>query len=257
MAEYTTATFGDRLADVYDEWSRLPDTDVTVQFLADLAGSGPVLELGIGTGRVALPLAARGVEVHGIDASRPMVDKLRAKPGGDKIPVSIGDFADCDIPGSYSLIYVVDSSFCLLSSQEVQCRCLANIAQHLDETGALVVQTVNPDPVRLSRGERVATRQLDTDRVFLELARADPSRQRVEAHQVLISERGITLFPMYYRSVWPSELDLMAQLANLHLRARWGGWRREPFTVTSTWHVSVYGRTPVIDILTVGQAAPS
>ncbi|NIN73471.1 MAG: methyltransferase domain-containing protein [Gemmatimonadetes bacterium] len=211
--------------------------------LADLAGSGPVLELGIGTGRLALPLSERGVEVHGIDASEAMVAKLRAKPGGDRIPVRMGDFADLEVEGQFSLIAVAFSTFFSLRSQEEQVRCFRNVALHLSDDGLFVIEAFVPDVSRFDRQQRVGASKVKSDgEVMLEVSQHDPTQQRVDAQHIVLSEAGIEMYPVKVRYSYPAELDLMAQLAGLRLRERWGGWRREPFTASSIWHVSVYER---------------
>jgi SAM-dependent methyltransferase len=242
LPDYDPTTYGDRIADVYDEWFAVPsDTEDTVGFLSDLAGSGPVLELGIGTGRVALPLAQRGHEVRGVDASEAMVEKLRAKTGGEHIPVTIGDFAELDIEEEFSLVYAVFNTFFALLSQEVQVRCFENVARCLrDEGGAFVIEVFVPDMTRWDRNQWIEARHVGNDNVVLDAARHDPAEQRVASNHLVVSEAGVKMYPMRLRYAWPSELNLMARLAGLRLRERWGGWRREPFTASSTRHISVY-----------------
>jgi SAM-dependent methyltransferase len=243
MGDYESSTYGDRIADVYDQWPALPtDEKEAVDFLAPLAGSGPALELGIGTGRVALPLAARGVEVHGIDASEAMVAKLRAKPGGADIPVTMGDFAGVGAEGAFSLVFCVFNTFFGLLTQEDQVRCFQEVAGKLTPEGAFVLQAFVPDPSRFVRGQTTETMQAEPDHVHIAVARHDPLEQRVRSQHVLISEGGVKLYPVRLRYAWPSELDLMARLAGLRLRERWSGWKRQPFTAESTRHISVYGR---------------
>ena len=246
MPDYDPTTYGDRIADVYDEWFAVPsDTEDTVGFLSDLAGPGPVLELGIGTGRVALPLAQRGHEVRGVDASEAMVEKLRAKSGGENIPVTIGDFAELDIEEEFSLVYVVFNTFFALLSQEEQVHCFENVARRLrGEGGAFVMEAFVPDMTRWNRNQRLDARHVGNDNVVLDAARHDPIEQRVASSHLVVSEAGIKMYPVRLRYAWPSELNLMARLAGLRLRKRWGGWRREPFTASSTRHVSVYEREP-------------
>jgi SAM-dependent methyltransferase len=180
LPDYDPTTYGDRIADVYDEWFAVPsDTEDTVGFLSDLAGSGPVLELGIGTGRVALPLAQRGHEVRGVDASEAMVEKLRAKTGGEHIPVTIGDFAELDIEEEFSLVYVVFNTFFALLSQEEQVRCFENVARRLrDEGGAFVIEVFVPDMTRWDRNQWIEARHVGNDNVVLDAARHDPAEQR-------------------------------------------------------------------------------
>jgi SAM-dependent methyltransferase len=241
MADYDVSTYGDRIADVYDRLPQVPDNaEAAVAALASLAGSGPVLELGIGTGRIALPLAARGLAVHGIDASEAMVKRLRTKPGGDRIPVAMGNFADVALEARFSLIYVAFNSFFGLLSQDDQVRCFARVAERLTEQGVFVIEAFVPDVTRFDRGQRLAVTTMGVDDLQLEASVHDPVEQRVRAQHIVISAEGTKLYPVQLRYAWPSELDLMARLAGLRLRDRWGGWDRRPFTAASTSHVSIY-----------------
>ncbi|HET7517747.1 MAG TPA: class I SAM-dependent methyltransferase [Actinomycetes bacterium] len=241
MEGYRPETYGDRIADVYDAiMADLPDPGDCADRLAELAGPGPALELGIGTGRVALPLAARGVEVHGVDASAAMVEQLRAKPGGEAIPVTMGDFADVPVEGGYRLVYVVFNTFFALLSQDDQVRCFAGVARHLTPEGVFVLTAFVPDLSLYSGGQSVRAHGLGLDHVRLDAARHDPVAQRVDFQHVLMTADGIRFLPGALRYAWPPELDLMARLAGLRLRERWGGWRREPFDAASGLHVSVY-----------------
>jgi SAM-dependent methyltransferase len=238
---YQASTYGDRIADIYDDWPRLPqNTERAVEALASLAGDGPILELGIGTGRLALPLVRRGCRVQGIDSSRAMLDKLRAKPDGARIPVTLGDFADMAIEGRFALIFVAFNTFFALRSQEDQLRCFTGVAQHLTDEGVFVIEAFVPDLGRFDRGQRVAAFEIGTDALYLEASVHDPVGQRVRTQQVMIGERGIRLYPVEIRYAWPSELDLMARLAGLRLRERWAGWERQPFDASTFTHVSVY-----------------
>jgi SAM-dependent methyltransferase len=237
---YAAATYGDRIADVYDEQHAGRDAAAEADFLAGLAGDGPVLELGIGTGRVALPLQACGVAVHGVDASERMVAKLRAKPGGDAIPVTIGDFADVTLAERFSLVYVVFNTFFALLEQAHQVRCFQCVAAHLQPGGRFVLDCFVPDLSRFNRGQRTAATYVDVDEVRLDVSVHDAVLQRVRTHHVVLREGAHTMFPVAIRYAWPSELDLMAQLAGLTLDARHGGWRGEPFTDASGVHISVY-----------------
>jgi SAM-dependent methyltransferase len=248
MDDYGSATYGDRIADVYDEWQGVPaDTEEAVEFLAELAGDGPVLELGIGTGRIALPLAARGPKVYGIDASRRMVERMRAKPGGDAIDVAIGDFADLDLPPShprsFSLVLVVFNTLFGLLTQDDQVRCFAAVAARLAPGGAFVIEAFVPDMTLFQHGQRVGARAVTPDQVRLEASEHDPVEQRVRSQHVMLDGRGISMYPVQIRYCWPSELDLMARMAGLRRAERWSGWRREPFNAQSRRHISVY-RTP-------------
>lgn len=245
MDEYEASTYGDRIAAIYDELIEGKfDTEGAVSFLAELAGAGPVLELGIGTGRVALPLAERGLEMHGIDASEAMVERLRAKPGGDRVTITLKDFADVDVEGAFSLVFVVFNTLFALATQDDQVRCFGAVAQRLTPDGVFVLEAFVPDLARFGRyHQRVEAGDLSLDRVRLEVARHDPVNQHIEGQHVVISEKETRLYPVHLRYVWPSELDLMARLAGLRLRERWGSWRRDPFTGSSERHISVYGRS--------------
>jgi len=243
-SDYGASTYGDRIAEVYDHCYSVPeDADEAAEFLAGLAGGGPALELGIGTGRVALPLSARGVEVHGIDASEAMVAKLRGKPGGREIPVTIADFAGVDVTRRYQLIFVVFNTFFALLTQEDQVRCFANVAAHLNDGGSFVIQAFMPDLTLFDRGSRVVVTDLDPDQAVLDLGRIDPAGQQITTQHVVIEAGQLRSYPVKLRYAWPSELDLMARLAGLRLRERWGGWDRRPFGASSAQHISVYEKT--------------
>jgi hypothetical protein len=235
-------SFGEDVAERYDDTPR-GDEAVAVAFLERLAGGGPALELAIGTGRIALPLAARGVPVHGVDLSPAMVARLRRKPGGDRIPVTMGDFAEVPVPGSFRLVYVVFNTLFNLLTQDEQVRCFENVAAHLADDGAFVVEAFVPAfLIRLRDDQYVDAEAVGVDEVRLDVARHDPVTQRLYESHVSLSAAGIRLNPIVTRYAWPSELDLMARIAGLRLRERWGGWEREPFAAASRAHVSVYGR---------------
>jgi len=226
----------------YDDELR-GDEDAAVGFLASRAGGGPALELAIGTGRIALPLAARGVRVDGIDLSQAMVDRLRSKPGGDELTVTIGDFADVGVPGVYPLVYLVFNTLFNLLTQDDQVRCFQNVAAHLAPEGCFVVEAFVPTYLhRLRANQYVDAEALAVDRVRLDVGRHDPVRQILDESHVSLSAAGVTVSPIVCRYAWPSELDLMARIAGLRLRERWGGWTGEPFTADSRLHVSVFGR---------------
>lgn len=233
-------------AEAYDadpDVSQRADTAATVAFLKQLAGSGPALELAIGTGRVALPLAARGIRVDGIDFSEPMVAKLRAKPGGDQIAVTIGNFADVPVQGTYQLIYLVFNTLFNLLTQDEQVRCFENAAAHLADDGSFVVEAFVPTFLtRLRDDQYVDAEAIDVNEVRLDVGRHDPVAQLLEESHVVLSPAGVRVTPIVTRYAWPSELDLMARIAGLRLKERWAGWSREPFTGASRAHVSVYGR---------------
>jgi hypothetical protein len=232
-------SFDEEAAEVYDERDRREDTMDTVAFLEQLAGGGTALELAIGTGRVALPLAARGIRVDGIDLSPAMVAKLHAKPGGDQLAVTMGDFAQVPVQGTYRLIYLVYNTLFNLLTQDDQVRCFANVAAHLTDDGAFVIEAYVP---YVTRDQHVDAEVIDVDQVTLDVGRLDPVKQMYYESHVVLSRKGVRLFPIVQRYAWPSELDLMARIAGLRLKERWGGWHREPFTATSSSHVSVYGR---------------
>jgi SAM-dependent methyltransferase len=229
-------------AEQYDRHLR-GDEDDAVAFLAELAGDGPALELAIGTGRIGLPLAARGVAVEGIDLSPDMVAQLRKKPGGDDIPVTIGDFSEVPVSGTYRLVYIVFNTFYNLLEQEQQVRCFENVAAHLADDGAFVIEALVPAHVHaLPENQYVHAEEVGVDEVWLDVARYDPVTQRLEeTHVRLREDGGVGLFPIVTRYCYPSELDLMARIAGLRLRERWGGWNREPFDARSELAVSVYG----------------
>lgn len=219
------------------------DESAAVAFLEQLAGPDPALELGIGTGRIALPLAARGIRVDGIDLSPAMVDQLRTKPGGDQLSVTVGDFADVPVPGTYRLIFVVFNTMFNLLTQEDQVRCFKNVASHLTSDGSFVVEAYVPSFLyQLRNAQYVDAEAIQVDEVRLDVLRHDMATQMIEESHVSLSSAGVRLNPVVQRYAWPSELDLMARIAGLRLKDRWSGWHREPFNSTSSTHVSVYGR---------------
>jgi SAM-dependent methyltransferase len=245
MESYQTDTYGEQIADVYDRlYGERPGVEDVVELLAELASGGPVLELGIGTGRIALPLATRGVEVRGIDASPAMVAKLRAKPGSDAIDVTIGDFADVRTDVPLALVFVAFNTFFALLTQDDQVRCFANVARSLAPGGRFVMEAFVPDVARFDRGQRVGAVGVHVDAVQLEVSRHDQARQVVESAHVMLGSGGTRVYPVSIRYAWPSELDLMARLAGLDLEARWEDWRRTPFSSASPGHVSVWRRPP-------------
>lgn len=247
MEKYEPETYGELNADVYDEWHADLDPADAVAGLVELIDegpAGPVLELAVGTGRVTIPLAERGVDLRGIDASPSMVERMRAKPGGDRIPVTIGDMADVD-PGTdeqFAMVFVVFTTFFFLMTQEEQVRCFTNVADRLVPGGRFVLECIIPDLARYPRNQSVDTHRIGTDFVRLYTVRHDPVEQRFHGQHVLFSnEGGLRMAPVSMRYAWPSELDLMARIAGLERRHRWGGWRREPYAGAGT-HVTVYER---------------
>ena len=239
MNSYTEETYGERIAGVYDEW--FPDHDAhAIDALADLARGGRALELGIGTGRIALPLSAKDLEVHGIDASASMLARLRAKPGGDRITVTQGNFAETAAGGQFALVYVVFNTFFVLSSQEEQVRCFRNVAAHLAPGGCFVIEAFVPNLKRFTGGQVNWATRVTTDLVELDVGNHDAVAQRVVSQKVVFSNGQVNLYPIQIRYAWPSELDLMAQLAGLRLRERWSNWKRESFDSESAKHISIY-----------------
>jgi SAM-dependent methyltransferase len=236
--------FDERVAARYDESSaEMFDSavvDPVVDYLAELAGSGRVLELGIGTGRIALPLAERGVEVHGIELSRAMAARLQAKPGGESIGVTIGDFSTATAEGTFSLAYLVFNTIGNLTTQEAQVSCFRNVAAHLEPGGCFVIEVGVPELRRLPPGETM--RVFDATPTHWGVDEYDVARQGLISHHFSLVEGRFELDSMPFRFVWPAELDLMAQLAGMRLRERSSGWKREPFTSESEQHVSVWER---------------
>ncbi|MBU1746402.1 MAG: class I SAM-dependent methyltransferase [Chloroflexi bacterium] len=239
MNTYQEDTYGDRIAGVYDAWYAEYD-DATLVTLRELAQGGRALELGIGTGRIALPLQQSGVIVDGIDASAAMIAKLHSKSGGDKISVVLGNFADVAVAGEYTLIYVLFNTFFSLLTQEEQLRCFRNVAQHLGPQGSFVVEAFAPDLSRFSDHQAVRAVRISENEVRLDASQLDPVNQQITSQHVVLTEQGIRLYPVKLRYVWPAELDLMARLAGLQLKYRWGNWRKAAFTADSGKHVSVY-----------------
>jgi SAM-dependent methyltransferase len=219
------------------------DEQAAVAFLAELAGAGPALELAVGAGRIALPLAAQGIRVDGVDFAPAMVEQLRAKPGGEAIAVTIGDFADVPVTGSYPLIFIVWNSLFNLLTQDAQVRCFQNVAAHLTPAGVFVVEAYVPAFLyRFREDQAVEAESIQVDEVRLDVLRHDAARQLLEESHVSLSPAGIRLNPVVQRYAWPAELDLMARLAGLRLHHRWADWNRTPFTARSAGHVSLYGR---------------
>jgi hypothetical protein len=235
-------SFGEEVA-VLDRDYQRGDELAAVAFLEQLAGQGNALELGIGTGRIALPLAARGIRVDGIDLSEAMVNQLHSKPGGDQLSVTIGSFADVPVSGTYQLIFVVFNALFNLLTQEEQVRCFENVAAHLTDEGVFVIEAYVPAFLyRLRNDQYVDAEAIAVDEVRLDVLRHDAATQMLEESHVSLSQAGIRLNPVVLRYAWPSELDLMARIAGLHLKERWANWNQEPFTSASSNCVFVYGR---------------
>jgi SAM-dependent methyltransferase len=243
MDDYEPAmSFDADVARSYDDGLR-GDEEAAVAFLRDAAGGGPALELAIGTGRIALPLAAEGIAIDGIDIAPAMVARLREKPGGDAIGVTMGDIADVPVEGSYRLIYVVYNSLYNLRTQAEQVRCFQSVAAHLTDDGAFVVEAFVPGYLhRLRDDQYVDAEEIAVDEVSLDVARHDPVSQQLVKNHVSLTTAGIALNPVVLRYAWPSELDLMARIAGFALVNRYGGWDRRPFDARSRLHVSVWRR---------------
>ena len=221
-------------AEMFEPWA----VDPAVGFLAALAGTGPALELGIGTGRIALPLRRRGVPVHGIDLSAAMVARLGAKPGGEEIEVTLGDFATAKVGRTFALVYLLYNTIGNLTSQEEQVACFANAADHLAPGGCFVIEVEVPQLRRLPPGETIRPFAVGPTRLGFD--EFDVANQGLVSHHYLFEEGGTRTVSTPFRYVWPSELDLMARLAGMRLRERWADWSRAPFTSESTGHVSVW-----------------
>jgi SAM-dependent methyltransferase len=233
--------FGERVAATYDESAEIFEpgaVNAVVGFLAELAGAGRALEFGIGTGRIALPLVQRGVPVHGIDLSRAMVTRLRAKPGGDGIGVTIGDFATATVDGTFSVAYLIFNTIMNLTTQQAQVACFRNAAAHLEPGGCFVIEVRVPELRRLPPGQNILPWHVSPAR-WVSYS-YDTATQEMRGHYVEFTDGRGEYSSIPFRYVWPAELDLMAQIAGLRLRERWAGWAREPFTGESRQHVSVW-----------------
>ena len=239
MESYQEDTYGDRIAGIYDEWYTKYD-DAMIETLVELAQGGRALELGIGTGRIALPLQHKGITVHGIDASPAMIAKLRGKPNGDRIQVTLGNFADVAVDGQYALIYVVFNTFFSLLTQDEQVRCIGNVAKRLELTGSFVVEAFMPDLSRFSGQQALRVVNIGENEVRLDASQIDPVTQQITSQHVLLTEEGIRFYPVKLRYVWPTEFDLMARLAGLRLKYRWENWHKSDFGSDSSKHISVY-----------------
>jgi SAM-dependent methyltransferase len=242
--EFDPSAWGEQIAAVHDEWfaNFELDTESTVDLLAELAAGGPALELGIGTGRVAIPLQARGVQVDGIEASRAIADRLHTKPEGADISVTIGDIASATTGRSYKLVFGVFNVIFFVGSKDEQLAVFERAAAHLEPGGVFVVEASLPPPPPSPYGSSVGVHYVGDNGVILGFSQNDPVNQVVNSRQVWIRDDRIHSAHVRSRYASPSELDLMARLAGLELRDRWGGWHKEPFTAKSLQHVSVYER---------------
>jgi SAM-dependent methyltransferase len=234
--------FDERLASSYEsKWPELFEpavVDPAVNFLSDLAGTGVALELGIGTGRIALPLRRRGVRVHGVELSPAMVAQLRTKPGAGDIGVTIGDFATTTVDGSFTLAYLVRNTIMNLTTQDAQVACFRNVTEHLEPGGCFVIEVMVPELRRLPPGETI--RAFMATATHFGFEEYDVANQIAFSHHYWLVDGQVETLSAPFRYVWPSELDLMARLAGMTLRERWSDWSREPFTGESRAHVSVW-----------------
>ena len=238
--------FGERVAARYDDDAAIFEpavVDPVVDLLVELAGSGRALELGIGTGRIALPLARRGVQVHGIELSNAMAARLHAKPGGQEIGVTIGDFATTTVDGTFSVAYLVFNTIMNLTTQAAQVACFRNVAAHLEPGGCFVIEVGIPALRQLPAGETIHA--FHVGETSWGLDEYDVARQGLTSHHFRIVDGKLERLSIPFRYTWPAELDLMAELGGMRLRDRWSGWKREPFTSDSVKHVSVWEKPEV------------
>ncbi|MGB3624529.1 MAG: class I SAM-dependent methyltransferase, partial [Henriciella sp.] len=240
MLKFGPDTFGALNADDYDALHDPGTTEESVALIAALAGDGArLLELAIGTGRLAIPLKQRGFDISGIEGSSEMVEKLRKKPGGADISVLIGDMADGAIEGEFDFAFLVFNTLFNLTSQEAQVRCFRNTAKRLRPGGAFLIETFVPDFSAYTDHQSLRTMKIGMQDLWFEAKLHDPTAQRIDFQRVRITQTGMKLVPFQIRYAWPAEIDLMAQLAGLELEDRWGGWKREPFAADSRMHVSL------------------
>lgn len=238
------AKYGDTIGDVYDELYGDVSPSAIKTLVRLVGADGRALELGIGTGRVALPLAASGVEVHGIDSSRVMTEKLRGKEGGDRIAVTLDDFTNVGSirGGPFDLVFCAFNTFFALVDQDDQVKCFRGVASVLAPQGVFVLELFVPDLSRFSKHQPALVGDIDEDDLQIEASRHNRATQRVSSRLVRIQDGELKVYPVEIRYVWPSELDLMARLAGMELKNRWSGWDGQPFGADSGMHVSVYRR---------------
>ncbi|MEM7459688.1 MAG: class I SAM-dependent methyltransferase [Pseudomonadota bacterium] len=244
MKEFGPSTFGDLNADEYDALHNPGTTDDCVNLIADLAGHGDVLELAIGTGRVALPLVQQGLKISGFDASPQMLDILKHKPGGSDIPAWLADMASFDLEQEFDFAFLVFNTLYNLTTQDEQVRCFQQVAKHLRPGGKFLVEAFMPNRETFENNQAVRTKHVDYDKVWLEAVQHDPVAQTLNYQRIRISQNGTELKPLPMRYVWPAELDLMARLAGLSSVAHWGGWHKQPLNRDSAFYVALYERDP-------------
>lgn len=241
MKGYKSDSYGDKIADQYDEMYPNIDRNM-IKRLSEFALNGSAFELGIGTGRVAFPLINNGIKVDGIDASKEMVKKLMSKPDSSKTSVQIGNFSNFETKKKYDLVYVVFNTFFVLTSQETQINCFKCAYKSLKPKGSFVIEAFVPDVCRFDRGQTLRTSSVLIDNVELECTTHDRANQLLSSQIIKISESGIKLQPIKIRYVWPSEMDLMAQIAGFNLSERWSNWQKAEFTNLSGFHISIYNK---------------
>ena len=233
-------SFGYEVSKRYDTDDARGDEEETVAFLARLAGQRDALELAVGTGRIALPVAEAGVRVDGIELSQDMVDRMREKPGGDQVEVTMGDMSRVTTGRTYGLVYLVFNTIGNLLTQDDQVRCFENAARHLTDDGVFVIECRVPTAPARPGHQFIDVERLEMDHVELGVSRYDPVTQVLDINHVHLGADGLLFSPIRLRLASPPEFDLMARIAGLRLRERWGGWNGEPFTATSWRHISVY-----------------
>lgn len=240
---HPVSSFGPEQAARYDDDPR-GDESSAVEFLFQTARGGRALEFAIGTGRIALPLAAKGTPVDGIELSNHMIERLRGKPGGEHIHVLQGDMSVVSTGQTYSLVYLVFNTIFNLLSADDQIRCFENAARHLSADGRFVVEAALPHAwISPGKAEYVRAERIETGAVWLDVARYDPATQLFEENHVCLTSDGVRMNPILCRLISPGEMDLMARIAGLRLVERYGNWQRTPFGADSVFHVSVYGPT--------------
>lgn len=231
-------------AENYDDFIRYaslpPETAAEVKKLAELADGGPVLELGVGTGRVAIPLAARGVDVHGLDFDPAMLDLLSSKPGGEAVTTHLGDMAEIPVAGPFSAVLAMFGTFFAIPDQDAQVACMQRVAQLLSPGGVFVIEALMPRSPSIDHEEMVAPAGTAADRVVLNVTERNPVAQTLVNHQLVFDQNGVTINPIYTRYCWPTELDLMARLAGLTVADRWSDWEERPFGPGCPRHISTY-----------------
>ncbi len=239
MDRYEKETYGEKIADTYDEYYSSFESSA-IDLIFEFSKGRHVLELGIGTGRIAIPLKKKGVDISGIDASPSMIKHLRTKPEGSNIPVVLGDFSDINIDDSFDLIYVVFNTFFALTTQELQLKCFRNVSKHLKNKGKFLIEAFVPDLGRFDRDQTVRTTSIKINEVIIDVSQHDIMNQQVISQHIVLTEKGTSLYPVIIRYAWPSELDLMAQISGMKKVNRWEDWKKSPFTSHSSKHISIY-----------------